>query len=186
MREHALAADRRRRRAGARRLRPRRRGDARRDRGRDPRRARPVEAGIEDLVVMKTTRSAFSGFPRDRYTTLRRDRRPADGHEDHRDLALRRAATSTSTRPGPRSGRRSSRSSPTTTARASRPRSGSWPRRSSSGTRRSTRCGWCCRTCTTGRSTCRRSGIDERQARLRRHDRAARAHRGDGPPRRVG
>jgi urate oxidase len=29
-----------------------------------------VEAGIEDVVVMKTTRSAFSGFPRDRYTTL--------------------------------------------------------------------------------------------------------------------
>ena len=29
-----------------------------------------VEAGIEDLIVMKTTRSAFSGFPRDRYTTL--------------------------------------------------------------------------------------------------------------------
>ncbi|MEO8437247.1 MAG: factor-independent urate hydroxylase [Chloroflexota bacterium] len=29
-----------------------------------------VEAGIEDLVVMKTGRSAFSGFPRDRYTTL--------------------------------------------------------------------------------------------------------------------
>jgi urate oxidase len=29
-----------------------------------------VEAGIEDLVVMKTTRSAFAGFPRDRYTTL--------------------------------------------------------------------------------------------------------------------
>ena len=29
-----------------------------------------VEAGVEDLVVMKTTRSAFSGFPRDRYTTL--------------------------------------------------------------------------------------------------------------------
>jgi len=29
-----------------------------------------VEAGIEDLVVMKTTKSAFSGFPRDRYTTL--------------------------------------------------------------------------------------------------------------------
>jgi urate oxidase len=35
--------------------------------GRD---AMVVEAGIEDLVVMKTTRSAFSGFPRDRYTTL--------------------------------------------------------------------------------------------------------------------
>lgn len=29
-----------------------------------------VEAGVEELVVMKTTRSAFSGFPRDRYTTL--------------------------------------------------------------------------------------------------------------------
>lgn len=29
-----------------------------------------VEAGVEDLVVMKTGRSAFAGFPRDRYTTL--------------------------------------------------------------------------------------------------------------------
>jgi urate oxidase len=29
-----------------------------------------VEAGVEDLVVMKTSHSAFSGFPRDRYTTL--------------------------------------------------------------------------------------------------------------------
>ena len=29
-----------------------------------------IEAGIADLVVMKTTRSAFAGFPRDRYTTL--------------------------------------------------------------------------------------------------------------------
>jgi len=29
-----------------------------------------VEAGVEDLVVMKTRRSGFSGFPRDRYTTL--------------------------------------------------------------------------------------------------------------------
>jgi urate oxidase len=29
-----------------------------------------IEGGIEDLVVMKTTRSAFLGFPRDRYTTL--------------------------------------------------------------------------------------------------------------------
>ena len=30
-----------------------------------------IEAGVEDLVVMKTARSAFSGFPRDQYTTLR-------------------------------------------------------------------------------------------------------------------
>jgi urate oxidase len=29
-----------------------------------------VEGGVEDLVVMKTARSAFAGFPRDRYTTL--------------------------------------------------------------------------------------------------------------------
>jgi urate oxidase len=29
-----------------------------------------IEAGVEDLVVMKTTRSAFSGFPHDRFTTL--------------------------------------------------------------------------------------------------------------------
>jgi urate oxidase len=29
-----------------------------------------VESGVEDLVVMKTGRSAFSGFPRDEYTTL--------------------------------------------------------------------------------------------------------------------
>jgi urate oxidase len=29
-----------------------------------------VESGVEDLVVMKTAKSAFSGFPRDRYTTL--------------------------------------------------------------------------------------------------------------------
>lgn len=29
-----------------------------------------IAAGIEDLVVMKTSRSAFEGFPHDRYTTL--------------------------------------------------------------------------------------------------------------------
>ena len=29
-----------------------------------------VDAGIADLVVMKTSKSAFSGFPRDEYTTL--------------------------------------------------------------------------------------------------------------------
>ncbi len=30
-----------------------------------------VDAGIEDLIVMKTTKSAFAGFPRDRFTTLK-------------------------------------------------------------------------------------------------------------------
>ena len=29
-----------------------------------------VESGVTDLVVMKTAKSAFTGFPRDRYTTL--------------------------------------------------------------------------------------------------------------------
>ena len=29
-----------------------------------------VESGVEDLIVLKTTRSSFSGFPRDEYTTL--------------------------------------------------------------------------------------------------------------------
>ena len=29
-----------------------------------------VESGVEDLIVLKTTRSTFSGFPRDEYTTL--------------------------------------------------------------------------------------------------------------------
>src|SRR4029453_17507214 len=29
-----------------------------------------VTAGIDDLTVMKTTKSAFAGFDRDRYTTL--------------------------------------------------------------------------------------------------------------------
>ena len=35
-----------------------------------PATASMIEAGVEDLVVMKTTRSAFEGFPRDRFTTL--------------------------------------------------------------------------------------------------------------------
>ncbi|HJX29205.1 MAG TPA: urate oxidase [Thermoanaerobaculia bacterium] len=35
------------------------------------RNAARVLAGLEDLVVMKTAKSAFEGFPRDRYTTLK-------------------------------------------------------------------------------------------------------------------
>ena len=37
------------------------------DRGGEP----SVEAGIENLVILKTARSGFAGFPRDRYTTLK-------------------------------------------------------------------------------------------------------------------
>ena len=44
-----------------------------------------VDAGIDDLTVMKTTRSAFAGFPRDRYTTL--------AETDDRILATRISAT---------------------------------------------------------------------------------------------
>ena len=29
-----------------------------------------IEAGVEDLLIMKTSRSAFAGFPRDEFTTL--------------------------------------------------------------------------------------------------------------------
>ena len=34
------------------------------------REATTVESGVEDLIVLKTTRSGFAGFPRDKYTTL--------------------------------------------------------------------------------------------------------------------
>jgi len=44
-----------------------------------------VESGVEDLVVMKTARSAFAGFPRDQYTTLPEFR--------HRIMATRVTAT---------------------------------------------------------------------------------------------
>jgi urate oxidase len=37
------------------------------DRGEEP----SVEAGIENLVILKTAHSGFAGFPRDRYTTLK-------------------------------------------------------------------------------------------------------------------
>jgi urate oxidase len=56
-----------------------------------------IEAGIRDLTVMKTTKSAFAGFPRDEYTTLPEvdDRLMATmisaawrygGHADHLDF----------------------------------------------------------------------------------------------------
>jgi urate oxidase len=48
-------------------------------------RTRVVEAGIEDLTVMKTAKSAFAGFPRDAYTTLR--------ETDDRIMATRVSAT---------------------------------------------------------------------------------------------
>jgi urate oxidase len=44
-----------------------------------------VDAGIADLVVMKTSKSAFSGFPRDEFTTL--------AETDDRLLATKVAAT---------------------------------------------------------------------------------------------
>jgi urate oxidase len=44
-----------------------------------------VDAGIADLVVMKTSRSAFSGFPRDEFTTL--------AETDDRLLATKLSAT---------------------------------------------------------------------------------------------
>ena len=52
-----------------------------------------VRAGIADLIVMKTTRSAFSGFPRDRFTTLK--------ETDDRILATKVTAWWTYTPDGP-------------------------------------------------------------------------------------
>ena len=66
---------------------------------------------------MKTTRSAFSGFPRDRVHDAARDRRPAHGHASSPRSGATARPASTSTRRTTRSGRRCSRSSPTTTAR---------------------------------------------------------------------
>ena len=138
-----------------------------------------VEAGIEDLIVMKTTRS---GSRASRATGTRRSQRPTD-----RIMATKITAIWTYGAPDldfdatwAPSTTRSSRSSPITTARASRRRSGSWPRRCWNGTRSSTRCGWCCPICTTGRSTSGSSGSTT-TARLHLDDRAARADRGDRP-----
>ena len=130
--------DRRRRRAGARRVRARRRGHPDRDdhrepgrhdrrgRGRGPDRDEDDALGVQRLPARPLHDAA-------------RDRRSAHGHQGHRDLALRLA--------GPRLGRAvrgrpadaCSTCSPTTTARRSRPRSGSWSGRSSSATPRSRR-----------------------------------------------
>ena len=65
-----LGADRRPGRARSRRVPPRRRRHPDGDGRGDPGPTTVVESGLEDLVVMKTTRSAFTGFARDRYTTL--------------------------------------------------------------------------------------------------------------------
>ena len=48
-----------------------------------------VEAGIEDLTVMKTARSGFAGLPPRRLHDAARGRRPDHGQPGQRDLALR-------------------------------------------------------------------------------------------------
>ena len=134
------------------RVRPGRRGDARRDghrdrrrddrggRGRGPHRDEDHALGVQRLPARPLHDPA-------------RDRRPADGDEGHGHLALRLAGARLRRACSRTSGRPSSRSSPTTTARPSRPRSGSWPAPSSSATTRSRRSGWSCPTSTTGWST---------------------------------
>jgi urate oxidase len=52
-----------------------------------------VTSGVRDLVVMKTTRSAFLGFPRDMYTTL--------AETDDRLMATRMTAEWRYAAPGP-------------------------------------------------------------------------------------
>ena len=55
-----------------------------------------VLSGLSGLVVLKTTGSAFAGFPRGPLHHAGRDRRPDPGHRGHRPLAAHR---------GPRLGR---------------------------------------------------------------------------------
>ena len=105
-----LALDRRRRRTGAGRVRPRRGGHTGCDRGRDPRRYR---GRGRDRGPRRDEDDAI-GVPRLPAGPLhdaRGRRRPAHGHEDRRDLALRL--------PGPRS-RRDLRGDPPDAARGLR------------------------------------------------------------------
>ena len=62
---------------------------ARRDRSRA---ALAVTAGIADLVIMKTSHSAFAGFPRDEFTTLPETQRSAARHGADHDLDRTRDA----------------------------------------------------------------------------------------------
>ena len=55
----------------------------------DPGPAVAIQAGFDDLTLMKTARSAFAGFPRDEYTTLPETDDRLHGHQGQRDLALR-------------------------------------------------------------------------------------------------
>ena len=90
IRAHHWARDRRRRHARPRCVRARRRGDAGRDRRGDPRRhdrrgrRRGPRRHEDDALGVQR-------LPARPVHDAARDRRPADGHEDHRHLALRRA-----------------------------------------------------------------------------------------------
>ena len=52
------------------------------------RRGLRVESGLDELFLLKSTDSAFCGFLRDRYTTLRRRLRSDPGHDAQGRLAL--------------------------------------------------------------------------------------------------
>jgi urate oxidase len=116
-----------------------------------------VEAGIEDLVVMKTRRSAFSGFPRDRYTTL--------AETDDRLMATKVTAIWSYGAPDLDFDATFDAVRSTLLevfadhdSRRSRRRSGSSRGRSWTPTTRWRRCAWCCRTSITGSPTSNRSG----------------------------
>jgi urate oxidase len=47
-----------------------------------------VISGFYGLTVMKTTQSGFAGYPKDKYTTLVRDRRPDPGYGHRHQVAL--------------------------------------------------------------------------------------------------
>ena len=153
VREHALATDRGRRHAGPRCLPARRRRHPRIATVAASRGETTVEAGVEDLVAMKTTRSGVQRLPARPLHDPAGDRRSADGHEDHRHLAIRIARPRLRSPRSRASRRPCSRSSPTTTVPRSRRPSGSWPRRCSNDTTPLRRSGWSCQISTTGSPT---------------------------------
>ena len=139
-------------------------------------------AACANLLILKSSHSAFAGFPRDEYTTLpeTHDRLLATSLD--RDLATTARPTSTSARAGSASGGRCSRRLPSTTAHRCSTRSTRWARRCSTT--------WPTSTVDPSRDAEQASPAGrpvalrprEPQRDLRRHRRAARADRSDARP----
>ena len=115
--------------------------------------AETVISGLQNLTVLKSTGSEFWGFPEVEYTSLVETTDRIMATVVTVALALRRARTSTGTRPTRASARSCSTSSPRCTACRCSRRSTRWARRCWRRTPRSPRCACRCRTSTTSSST---------------------------------